>query len=297
MLSTRAKNVLLSLHILLTTAWVGGLVVMLMLFYTRAGFRNGDELAVVDRTIFYIHEYVIVNVNFGFVFTGLCFSSFTRWGFVKFYWVILKWLMLFVFAAIITVLMIPAVNGMAARSDVLRGAALSDPTYLAHSARVVWITWLELIGLAGVIVVSVFKPWGARPHQADFSCRVGWGITLVLGVGLAFYVVWQNLALSALRRLPVEDIPISRVANGTYRGEANVGGFLYALNVTVLDGKIASIDVVSNRNDPYATLADGTRRKVLEAQRVQVDMVTGASTTSKAFMLAIEDALRKGVKP
>ena len=297
MLSTRAKNVLLSLHILLTTVWVGGLVAMLVLFYTRAGFRNGDELAVVDRTIFYIHEYVIVNVNFGFVFTGLCFSLFTRWGFVRFYWVILKWLMLFVFAAVITVLMIPAVNGMAARSDVLRSAALSDPAYLAYSAQVAWIAWLELIGLAGVIVVSVFKPWGARPHQADFSRRLGWGIALVLGASLVFYVVWQNLTLNALRRLPVENIPISSVMNGTYRGEANVGGFLYVLSVTVLDGKIASIDVVSNRNDPYAALADGTRRKVLEAQSLGVDMVTGASTTSKAFMLAIENALRKGVKP
>ena len=297
MLSTQAKNILLSLHILLTTVWVGALVTMLVLFYTRAGFRNGDELAVVDRTLFYIHEYVIVNVNFGFMFTGLCFSLFTRWGFVRFYWVILKWLMLFVFAAVITVLMIPAVNGMAARSDVLRGAALNDPTYLAYSAQVAWVAWLELIGLAGVIVVSVFKPWGARPHQADISRRLGWGIALVLGVGLAFYVVWQNLTVTALRRLPVEDIPISRVANGTYRGEANVGGFLYVLNVTVLDGKIGSIDVLQNRNDPYAALADGTRRKVLEAQRVRVDMVTGASTTSKAFMLAIEDALRKGIKP
>lgn len=296
MLSTGAKNVLLSLHILLATAWVGGLIVMLVLFYTRAGFRNGDELAVVDRTIFYIHEYVIVNVNFGFVFTGLCFSLFTRWGFVKFYWVILKWLSLFVFAAVITALMIPAVNGMAARSDVLRSAALNDPTYLANAARVVWMAWAELIALVGVIVLSVFKPWGARPHQADFSRRLSWGIALVLAVSLTAYVVLQNLTVTSLRRLPVEDIPISGVADGTYRGEANVGGFQYVVNVSVQTGRITSIDVVSNRTDPYAMLADGTRRKVLEAQRLKVDMVTGASTTSKAFMLAIEDALRKGTK-
>ena len=55
MLNTTMKRILLSIHILLATIWLGGLTVILLLMHTKTGIANGDELAAVDRNIFYIH--------------------------------------------------------------------------------------------------------------------------------------------------------------------------------------------------------------------------------------------------
>ena len=81
--------------------------------------------------------------------------------------------------------------------------------------------------------------------------------------------------------------------DGTYPGEATAGSFTYKVEVTVQDRQITDITVMANRVSPYARFAEGVIPKVLKAQNANVDTVTGATTTSKALLKAIENALVK----
>jgi uncharacterized protein with FMN-binding domain len=63
------------------------------------------------------------------------------------------------------------------------------------------------------------------------------------------------------------------------------------VDVEVKGNKIITITGVDNRKSPYVTYAEGVFRKIVREQRIDVDAVTGATTTSKAFMKAVENAL------
>ena len=69
------------------------------------------------------------------------------------------------------------------------------------------------------------------------------------------------------------------------------------VKVTVQDHKIKSVDIVdkmmSNLNQELITTINGN---VIDRQPPNFDALTAASITSKAYLIAITDALSKGMK-
>ncbi len=59
----------------------------------------------------------------------------------------------------------------------------------------------------------------------------------------------------------------------------------------VQNHRIEAIKFMKNRQSFYAKLAEGISDKILFAQTLNVDAVTGATTTSKCLQKAIENAL------
>ena len=53
--------------------------------------------------------------------------------------------------------------------------------------------------------------------------------------------------------------------------------------------------MVKNRDTRHARMAQGVVKSVLDQQKNDVDAVSGATTTSKALLKAIEKALEKGL--
>ncbi len=135
MLNVTGRRVLLSIHLTLNSILIGGLVAILVLNFAKQGAHNGDQLYTINLAIFKIHDIVVMNVGMGVVVTGLLFSLFTKWGFFDFYWVTVKWLSLAILFFVIIFYLTPAVNSMAAMSDVERVQALSNPDYLHYEKQ------------------------------------------------------------------------------------------------------------------------------------------------------------------
>ena len=95
---------------------------------------------------------------------------------------------------------------------------------------------------------------------------------------------------TAVRNMIIEDINLSQVPDGTYRGEF-YHSFQYLVEVQVENSKITAIEVLNNRDGSHAKRAEGVIEKILEAQSVAVDGISGATTTSKSLLKAIENAL------
>ena len=112
---------------------------------------------------------------------------------------------------------------------------------------------------------------------------------LVAGSGIFFL----TRGLEAGEALEVNAPNIAAIDNGSYTGEYKGGRWSNKVSVTVIDKKMTSINVIDDmlipREDVTAELVD----RVLEKQTTEVDAVTGATVTSKAYLKAIENALSK----
>lgn len=292
LLGIRGRRVLLTLHVCIVSLWTGSLVAMLTLQAVKDGMTDGARLAALDLAMLRVHDTVAVNAAFVIVLTGLTFSLFTKWGAFRFWWVVLKWITVVALFLLVIFGVIPAVNRMAALSDTFREVAPTMPAYAGSVRAATLYLLVELALVVALITVSVFKPWGRRePRRATPR----W-VALAVGGALAAVVVanvWMTATqLATYRRLPVADVDLSRIADGEYEGEATFG-FTYGVRVMISGGGISDVAVTRNRGSGYARLAELVRTKVLRAQRLGIDGVSGATTTSKALLKAMEDALQR----
>jgi len=240
--------------------------------------------------LFRIHDVVVMNIGLGVIATSLLFSLFTKWGFFDFYWVIVKWLGLLIVFLLITFLLAPVVNGMAALSDVQGVEALNNPTYLAYERQTTLFSSVLLALLTVIIGVSVFKPWGARKKPFNVRRKAVLALGISVGVLVIGGTVVQSMQLERYRMTPVYDVDLALIGDGTYTGGVNFG-IDYDVEVRVKNHTIESVNILSHHTDFYPRLAGGVIGRIVKAQSPNVVAITGATTSSKGLMKAVEQAL------
>lgn len=94
--------------------------------------------------------------------------------------------------------------------------------------------------------------------------------------------------------IPQEPVDITKLLNGKYYGSGEGFGGQLEVEVTVLNGKITEIKVLShNDTADYANPAiPVVIERIISAQELEVDAYTGATWTSMGIMEAVENALR-----
>lgn len=98
----------------------------------------------------------------------------------------------------------------------------------------------------------------------------------------------------AVRETSIEEINLSDVADGTYTGEYDVN-FIYAkVEVTVQDGAITDIKLLEHKNG-RGKAAEAIPDRMIAAQKIDVDAVSGATNSSTVIKKAVENALLKGL--
>lgn len=85
--------------------------------------------------------------------------------------------------------------------------------------------------------------------------------------------------------------------DGTYTGEAEGFGGTVSVEVTVSDGSITGVDIVSadGEDGAYLTMAEGIIPAIIEAQTSEVDTISGATFSSGGIRDAAAQALEKAV--
>ena len=88
---------------------------------------------------------------------------------------------------------------------------------------------------------------------------------------------------------------VSPYADGTYNGEAQGYGGTVSVAVTIQDGTITDVAIVSAKQEDaaYFDAAKGVIDELLEAQTTAVDTVSGATFSSNGILHAVADALGK----
>jgi uncharacterized protein with FMN-binding domain len=147
-----------------------------------------------------------------------------------------------------------------------------------------------LILLIFIVFISVIKPWGQRKQKIKINRKLVVFIGLISGIILFASMLMQYLQLTHYRNLPIQEIDLTKVEDGSYIGEVTYG-FEYKVKVIVENHVIKNILILQNRDNFYAKLAEGITYKIIKDQTLNSDAVTGATTTSKVLLKAMEVAV------
>jgi uncharacterized protein with FMN-binding domain len=123
-------------------------------------------------------------------------------------------------------------------------------------------------------------------------------IIIAIGVAIFMLTIFPKIQeQNEVREMTINEVELSKVHDGTFCGDFTYGNFTYEVEVTVQDHQIQRINILRNRSESdHAKKAEGVADKVIKAQSLKVDAVTGATTTSKALLKAIERALTAGLE-
>jgi uncharacterized protein with FMN-binding domain len=147
-------------------------------------------------------------------------------------------------------------------------------------------------------------PENGNAKQKARGRRRGCGIALlIVAVLVVLLAVGGAIACSALskehdeaRSLPLNAVDFDKLKDdGVFHGvyEGGIYGWRYnECDVTVKSGRVTGIQLAGSKdpgggNTDYAMLY----ARVIEAQSLQVDTISGATLTSKAYLQCVENAL------
>ena len=114
-------------------------------------------------------------------------------------------------------------------------------------------------------------------------------LVLIIG-GAGFYM---TRGLDSGKNMIISPIDDSQLGDGVYKGKYNGGRWSNEVNVTLKDKKVTKIAIVKSVVFEKPEVSRDLISKVIKKQNTNVDVVSGATVTSKAYLKSIENALSK----
>lgn len=115
-------------------------------------------------------------------------------------------------------------------------------------------------------------------------------IFVLIGCGGIFYM---SRGLESGKNVVIENVNPSTLSDGSYHGKYSAGRWTNEVKVAVKGGKIIGIDIVKDVTFSKPEWTEELFTRVIEKQSTAVDITSGATVTSKAYLKAIENALKK----
>jgi Uncharacterized protein conserved in bacteria len=117
----------------------------------------------------------------------------------------------------------------------------------------------------------------------------------VVIVGLSFGLKYLNdvrVYKYKTSSLTISDIDLSKVKDGIHIGECDVKFVAAKTKVTISNGKITDIELLEHKNERGKS-AESIIPKVISAQSLDIDVISGATNSSRVILKSIENALKK----
>ena len=161
-ISMTQRKWLLSLHLLFSAIMLGTAVAFLILSIAAASTADEGILKACYRGMLILSRTSVRASTIGTIVTGILLSVWTQWGLFKYYWIIAKEAL-----TVLSVLIGPfGMHLWSLRAVELTQAyglgALHDPAFAANRSQMMTGIALQIVSLAAMFVLSVFKPWGRR---------------------------------------------------------------------------------------------------------------------------------------
>jgi len=148
-----------TLHICFASLWAGGTVCITVI---QSGFDPaiGAEMFAYRSIIWLIDLWVIAPSALLCMITGFFYSAMTTFGFVKYWWIILKWIVTLGYNLAGFLVLSPWLERMARLSRDLPPAEALPPEPALFSAAHGAVLGVQLGVVTAMIVVTILKPWG-----------------------------------------------------------------------------------------------------------------------------------------
>ena len=164
-LSAKGLKALKIVHLVCATLWFGSAIVMNLL-RILVNTPDNPSLYYMAEVLEAVDMKILVPGAIGCLLTGIIYGCFTNWGFFRYRWLTVKWILTVFMISLGTFYLGPLV-----RDNVVIGKALMDGS--CTDASLYWQNvnasshcgLLQIILLVVVFVVSVFKPWKKKAKR------------------------------------------------------------------------------------------------------------------------------------
>ena len=119
---------------------------------------------------------------------------------------------------------------------------------------------------------------------------------------IAIIIICSALAINYLKKISnykekvnniiIQEVNLDNKKDGKYIGEFDADVISAKVEVEVKDKKISNINLIEHKTDRGAP-AEVIPQKVVDSQTLKVDVISGATNSSKVILKAIENALTK----
>jgi uncharacterized protein with FMN-binding domain len=106
-------------------------------------------------------------------------------------------------------------------------------------------------------------------------------------------VFYMTRGISSGEKMIINHINTSQLKDGIYEGNYTAGRWSNEVSVTLKDKKITQIAIVKSVVFEKPEVSRDIFNKVIKKQDTNVDVISGATVTSKAYLKSIENALSK----
>lgn len=120
---------------------------------------------------------------------------------------------------------------------------------------------------------------------------ISWVFLGVMVIGFGF-MLFLGKDLESTTSLEVVPVNLGLLADGDYEGYYDHGRFSNTVVVTIKDKKIVDIQFTKTVDFDWPEVREALKDAVMEKQNIDIDTITEATATSKAYLKSIEKALR-----
>jgi uncharacterized protein with FMN-binding domain len=120
---------------------------------------------------------------------------------------------------------------------------------------------------------------------------VAWVFLGVMIIGFGF-MMFLNKDLESTTNLEVNPVDLSMFADGEYEGHYDHGRFSNTVVVTIKDQKIVDIKFTETVEFDWPEVRIALINAIIEKQNIDIDTISEATATSKAYLKSIEKALQ-----
>lgn len=119
------------------------------------------------------------------------------------------------------------------------------------------------------------------------------GITFLLVLIIGGTIFYMTRGLNSGENMIINSINPAQLKDGVYRGNYNGGRWSNEVNITLKNKRIIQIAIAKSVVFEKPEVSRELINKVIEKQDTDIDIISGATVTSKAYLKSIENALLK----
>src|SRR5215467_10863350 len=154
-LSRRQRGWLLSFHVASGGGWLGAAFCMLLISWTN---QNPAQQYPIGLVMERMDRFVMIPVPLVAIATGIVLSWGTLWGFVRWYWVVVKQLATYGLMALAPF----TVHEWIVQMTDLSHAGVAGAAYTNLQRLHVLASMVIVVTGTAIVTISVVKPWGRR---------------------------------------------------------------------------------------------------------------------------------------
>lgn len=145
------------LHIFLIVLFLGGILSSFSLT-VNLNLSNFDDVYMTYKSLAIISDKVVQIGGAGTILLGLIYGFFTRWGFIKYRWLAVKWVLFIAqtFVGILVIDRLRAVNSALLETE--KVAALSNPIFIHNHNLRQYVVIAQIVFTILALIISVTKP-------------------------------------------------------------------------------------------------------------------------------------------